>query len=172
MFSSYLREIALDFRAVGPLLGKKIKDVLVAVKSGQGEILPDGSFSVAGETILPGEFELRIFAEEGHACMSDGVLFVNLDLTVTRELELEGLARDVIRVVQNARKEADLIPDERIRLGLAVSGDLKEAVNAHAALIRAEVLASELVFGEVPAPVYSETADVQGMELGVTVGRV
>lgn len=166
------REIALDSRAVGPRLGKKMKDVLAAVKSGQGEILSDGSLSVAGETILPGEFELRIFAEEGHACMSDGVLFVNLDLTVTRELELEGLARDVIRVVQNARKEADLIPDERIRLGLRVSGDLREAVDAHAALIRAEVLASELSFGEVSAPVYSETADVQGMELGVTVGRV
>ncbi len=166
------REIALDSRAVGPRLGKKMKDVLAAVKSGQGEILPDGSFSVAGETILPGEFELRIFAEEGHACMSDGVLFVNLDLTVTRELELEGLARDVIRVVQNARKEADLIPDERIRLGLAVSGDLREAVDAHSALIKAEVLASELAFGEVSSPVYTETADVQGMELGVTVGRV
>ncbi len=154
------REIALDSRAVGPRLGKKMKDVLAAVKSGQGEILPDGSFSVAGETILPGEFELRIFAEEGHACMSDGVLFVNLDLTVTRELELEGLARDVIRVVQNARKEADLIPDERIRLGLAVSGDLREAVDAHSALIKAEVLASELAFGEVSSPV-TQTADVR-----------
>jgi isoleucyl-tRNA synthetase len=166
------REIALDSRALGPRLGKKMKEVLASVKSGSYEVRADCSLFVFEETIQPGEFELRVFAEEGHACMSDGGLFVNLDVRITRELELEGLARDVIRIVQNARKEADLIPDERIRLGVAVTGDLREAVELHADMIRAEVLARDLTFGDIPDPVYTETADVQGMTMGVMVGRV
>jgi isoleucyl-tRNA synthetase len=166
------QEIALDSRALGPRLGKKMKEVLAAVKAGQGAVQADGSLLAAGEVIQPGEFELRIFAEEGHACMSDGGLFVNLDLHLTRALELEGLARDVIRLVQNARKEADLVPDERIRLGLTVEGNLHEAVETHADLIRAEVLAEELSFKGLCDPVYTETADVQGMALGIAVGRM
>lgn len=165
------QEIALDSRALGPRLGKKMKEVLAAVKAGQGVMQADGSLLATGEVIQPGEFELRIFAEEGHACMSDGDLFVNIDLHITRALELEGLARDVIRLVQNARKEADLVPDERIRLGLTAEGDLRDAVEAYAEFIKAEVLAEELSFDGLGDPVYTETADVQGAALGIAVGR-
>ncbi len=165
------QEIALDSRALGPRLGKKMKDALAAARSGQAELRPDGTLIAAGEVIQPSEFTLRIIAEEGHACVSDGGLFVCLDLQVSRELELEGLARDIIRMVQSARRDADLVPDERIRLGLDVEGDLREAVEAHAGFIRSEVLAEELVFGTVSDPVYSETVDVQEMKLGITVGK-
>jgi isoleucyl-tRNA synthetase len=165
------QEIALDSRALGPRLGKKMKEVLSAAKSGQAELQPDGTLIAAGERIQPSEFTLRIIAEEGHTCVSDGGLFVCLDLHVSRELELEGLARDIIRTVQNARREADLVPDERIRLGLAVEGDLKEAAGAHTGFIKAEVLAGELTFGEVPNPVYTETVEIQEMKMGITLGR-
>ncbi|MHB9027845.1 MAG: isoleucine--tRNA ligase [Candidatus Latescibacterota bacterium] len=165
------QEIALDSRTLGPRLGKKMKEALAAAKSGQAELQPDGTLIAAGERIQPSEFTLRIIAEEGHACVSDGGLFVCLDLHVSRELELEGLARDVIRTVQNARREADLIPDERIRLGLAVEGDLKEAIEAHTDFIKAEVLAGELVMGEIPEPVYTETVDIQEMKMGITLGK-
>lgn len=165
------QEIALDSRALGPKLGKKMKDVLAAARSGEAELQPDGSLLAAGERVEPSEFTLRIIAEEGHACVSDGGLFVSLDLQVNRELELEGLARDVIRTVQNARREADLIPDERIRLGLAVEGDLREAVEAHAGFIKAEVLAEELVIGAIPDPLYTETAEIQETAVTLSLAR-
>lgn len=164
-------EIVLDKKALGPRLGNKMKDILAATASGNVEMRGDGTLFAAGEVIQPSEFKRRIIAEEGHAATSDGGLFVSLDLHITRELELEGLARDVIRVVQNARKEADLVPDERIRLGLITEGDLREAVETHAAIIIAETLAEKLTDGGIPDPVYSETADVQGMRLGVMIER-
>jgi isoleucyl-tRNA synthetase len=165
-------EIVLDKKTLGPRLGNKMKDILGATASGNVEIRDDGTLFAAGEVIQPSEFKRRILAEEGHAAASDGGLFVNLDLHITRELELEGLARDVIRVVQNARKEADLVPDERIRLGLTAEGDLREAIDAHYNLICNEVLAEELSFNRLDDPVYTETADVQGMALGIAVGRM
>ncbi|MDP2982028.1 MAG: isoleucine--tRNA ligase [Candidatus Latescibacter sp.] len=165
------QEIAVDSRLLGPRLGKKMKEVLTAVKSGNVRVQGDGSLLAAGETINSGEYELRIFAREGRACMSDGGLFVCLDLSLDREMELEGLARDVIRMVQNARREAGLVPDERIRLGLGVTNDLKEAVGKHRDLIQSEVLAVELTSDEIPDAVYTETVDIQGEAMDIRIGR-
>jgi len=165
------REIVLDARKLGPRLGGKMKEVLMAAKTGDVEIRDDGVLIAAGEEIAKEEFTLRIIAEEGHACMSDGGLFACLDLTIDRELELEGLARDIVRVVQNARREADLIPDERISLGLKLDGDLREAVEKHADFIRNEVLAVELTFGDIGDTVYTETVDIQGGEMEILLAR-
>ena len=75
-----------------------MKDVMKAVKSGEGEIMDDGTLHVAGEVVQADEFEMRINAEDGtRTCESDGGVFVCLDLHIDRELKLEGLARDVIR---------------------------------------------------------------------------
>ena len=104
--------------------------------------------------------------------MSDGGLFACLDLHIDRALELEGLARDIIHMVQNARREADLIPDEHIRLGLRVQRDLREAVEQHTGLIRAEVLADELIVGEISRAFFTQTVEIQDMPMGITVKKV
>ena len=92
-------------------------------------------------------------------------------LTIDRELELEGLARDVIRVVQNARKEADLIPDDRIILGLKTSGDVREAIEKHEEFIKAEVLAIELSYDTIPDTLYKEKVEIQGEDMEIFVGK-
>ncbi len=165
------QEISVNARALGPRLGGKMKDVLAAVKSGDCEILDDGTLLASGEIIQPEEFEMRIIAGEEHACMSDGGLFACLDLHIDRELELEGLARDVIRMVQNARREADLVPDDRIALGLLVEGDLKEAIEKHVQLIQAETLSTELTYEKISRPVYTETVEIQGNGMEIMVGK-
>ncbi|MFC1551041.1 isoleucine--tRNA ligase [Candidatus Latescibacterota bacterium] len=166
------QEIVVNSRELGPRLGNKMKDILGAVKAGEGDILKSGILRVNGEDIQPDEYEMRIIAEEGHACMSEGGLFACLDLQITRELELEGLARDVIRLVQNARREADLVPDDRIRLGIQAEGDLPEAVDAHSDLIKSEVLATELALEEISGGVYSETVEIQGAKMTLSIGKV
>ena len=165
------QEIVVNSRALGPRLGKKMKEILGAVKAGEGEILDSGILSVKGEEIQPDEFEMRIIAEEGHACMSEDGLFACLDLQITRELELEGLARDVIRLVQNARREADLVPDDRIRLGIQAEGDLPEAVETHSGLIKSEVLATELVLDVISGGVYSETVEIHGTKMTLSIEK-
>lgn len=79
--------------------------------------------------------------------MLPGAGFVILDTTVTPELAAEGLARDVVRVVQQSRREAGLDVSDRIRLTLGADDDVVAALTAHAELIRSETLATELVLG-------------------------
>ena len=165
------QEIMVDARILGPRLGKKMKDVMASVRSGNVDIREDGVLVANGEEIAEGEYELRINAQDGHACMSDGGLFACLDLTIDRALELEGLARDIIRMVQNARREADLIPDDRIKLSLVTDGDLKEAAEAHGDFIKSEVLATELSFDAAADAVYSEDAEIQGGKLTIAISK-
>jgi len=167
------REIVVDAKVLGPRLGPKMKDVMAATRSGDVEVRDDNVLVAAGVEVVPEEYTMRIIARKGHACMSDGGLFACLDLTLTRELELEGLARDVIRVVQNARREADLVPDDRIVLMLKAGGDLAEAIDTHGDLIATEVLAERIVTDALADALYTDSTDIrdQALELAVAVIR-
>jgi isoleucyl-tRNA synthetase len=69
---------------------------------------------------------------------------VLLDTTTTPELEAEGLARDLIRAVQQARRTADFDVSDRIRLSLGVDEEAERAVEAHRDLIMSETLTTQL----------------------------
>jgi isoleucyl-tRNA synthetase len=70
---------------------------------------------------------------------------VALDTDITKDLRLEGLSRDMVRAVQNARKQAGLEVDDRIILYLSCENELKEAVEKYGEEIKQEVLAENLV---------------------------
>jgi isoleucyl-tRNA synthetase len=131
-------------RALGPRVGKQVQQVIKAVKAGEWE-LADGSPVAAGVTLHEGEYELKLVARdaENSAPLAGGV--VTLDTAVTPELAAEGLARDVIRVVQQARRDAGLDVSDRIRLVLSGSPAVHHAVGAHRDFVRAETLATELL---------------------------
>jgi isoleucyl-tRNA synthetase len=77
--------------------------------------------------------------------------FILLDTAVTPELAAEGLARDVIRAVQQARRSAALEVSDRIRLTIAASPAASAAMRAYSELITAETLATGLELTEVDA---------------------
>jgi len=81
--------------------------------------------------------------------------FVVLDTAVTRELEAEGVARDLVRAVQQARRDAGLDVSDRIALTVTADAASAEAARTHADLIRRETLATsfDVVPGEVAQPV-------------------
>ncbi|MFD0820010.1 isoleucine--tRNA ligase, partial [Micromonospora zhanjiangensis] len=96
-------------RALGPRVGKQVQQVIKAVKAGDWELV-DGAPVAAGVTLAEGEYELKLVAADAEhsAPLPGGEGVVVLDTTVTPELAAEGLARDVVRVVQQARRAADL----------------------------------------------------------------
>jgi isoleucyl-tRNA synthetase len=158
-------------RALGPRLGKQVQQVIKAVKSGDWELV-DGAPVAAGVALQEGEYELKLVAAdaENSAPLPAGAGVVVLDTAVTPELAAEGLARDVIRVVQQARREAGLDVSDRISLTVAASGPVTEAVAAHRDFVAAETLATTLTTGDVTGGFAGEVGD--GETVTVTVTRV
>jgi isoleucyl-tRNA synthetase len=94
---------------------------------------------------------------------------LSLDLHVTPELKREGLMREVVRFVQNARKQAGLNVDDRIKLSLVTSeSDLKKAISEYADTITAETLAEALTEVEYD---YSVDLKVEGMPLKISLQK-
>ncbi|WP_341578877.1 isoleucine--tRNA ligase [Microbacterium schleiferi] len=113
------QRLAVNARAAGPRLGKQVQHVIAGAKVGLWSE-QDGVIVVDGIALEPGEYELTLEAggvAEGTAiALLGGGGFVLLDTTTTPELEAEGLARDVIRAVQDTRKAAGFDVSDRIRL--------------------------------------------------------
>jgi isoleucyl-tRNA synthetase len=134
-------------RALGPRVGKQVQQVIKAVKAGEWELV-DGAPVAAGVTLQEGEYELKLVASDvaNSAPLPGDAGVVVLDTTVTPELAAEGLARDVIRVVQQARREAGLDVSDRIALTVSGSSAVVAAVEAHRDFVAAETLATSLRF--------------------------
>jgi len=136
------RRLSVNARALGPRVGKDVQRIIQAAKAGDWSA--DGDTVTAGGTVLePGEYELELQAEDPDSAIAflSGNGFVVLDTHLTAELEAEGLARDVVRAVQQARKDAGLDVGDRIALTIAGDPEAIAAVEAHRELIAAETLA-------------------------------
>jgi isoleucyl-tRNA synthetase len=130
---------------LGPRLGGRTQEVIKAVKSGNW--CREGDTVVAGDVVLePGEYQLKLVVAGDAASASlpggDGV--VVLDTTVTPELEAEGTTRDVMRLVQQARRDAGLAVSDRIVLTLGVPQSVRRALQANEAMLAAETLAVDV----------------------------
>ncbi|GIG36733.1 isoleucine--tRNA ligase [Cellulomonas pakistanensis] len=165
--------LAVNARAAGPRLGRGVQAVIRAAKAGDWSTDAEGTVVVRTDDgdvpMQPSEYELTtsidVTTAEGEApALAAGVLpsggFVVLDLALDEALLAEGYARDVVRAVQDARKAADLVVTDRIRLTLGVPAGHRAAVEAHREFIARETLATEVV------------VDDSGSELAVGVERV
>jgi isoleucyl-tRNA synthetase len=140
--------LQVNARAIGPRLGGATKEVIAASKRGEWQPAGEGRVRVGGQELGPGEFELLLVPREGVACQAlpGNDAIVVLDVALTDELVAEGRARDVVRAVQQARKEAGLQVSDRIRLALALPPEWQSAVERHRAYVCEQTLATELGF--------------------------
>jgi isoleucyl-tRNA synthetase len=145
------RTLTVNPRVLGPRLGKRVQEVIRAVKA--GDWTADGDTVTAGGVALAaGEYELKLTAADPDSTMSlpgtiagnTGGGLIAIDPRVTPELAAEGTARDVIRVVQQARRDARLDVSDRITLLLGADGATADAVRAHSGFIAGETLATGL----------------------------
>ncbi len=146
-------QLKVDARAVGPRLGEEMKTVMKASKTGDWKSLEDRRVEVAGVLLEEGEFSLQLVAREGLdglavQSLSSNDAVVGLNIVTTPELECEGVARDVVRAIQQARKDADLAVTDRIDLRLVGTAAIDEAVNLHLEYLREQTLTDSLGFGE------------------------
>lgn len=148
-----IKRLTVNSRAAGPRIGKSVQAVIQASKAGDWSEV-DGVVIAGGIALVEGEYEIDLVADLTEAVADEaptefiGILpsggFLILDGKVTAKLAAEGLARDVIRAVQQARKDADFDVSDRIKLTLTATDDVLAAVAEHSALVKSETLTLEL----------------------------
>jgi len=151
-------------RALGPRVGSRVQEILHAARAGEFTENADGTVTCAGVVLQEGEFELTpAVADAAGTRYEDGRMIV-LDLTLSAELEAEGSVRDVIRAVQETRRNAGLSVSDRIALRL--HSDVEATLTAlrkHSDLIERETLATKLAFEPIsPTPGW----EGHGVDLG------
>ncbi len=146
-----------NFRALGKRFGKGVQAVAKAVAAADAAALSlalregTASVEVDGETVslAPDEVIITETPREGWSVASDSGATVALDLEITPELRRAGLARDAIRLIQEARKNSGLDVADRIALRWqSTDEEVRTALTDHAGLISDEVLAEEFTPGE------------------------
>jgi isoleucyl-tRNA synthetase len=140
-------EVKLIPGTLGPRLGEDMKRVMVAFRAKDFEPLAIGVRPViAGVELRDGEYELRLIPmdPDSSALLSSGDGVVWLDTQVTPVLEQEGLARDLVRMVQQARRDAGLNVSDRITLSVTASQPWLDALGVHEALVTDATLATSL----------------------------
>lgn len=172
------QRLSVNARAAGPRLGKQVQQAIKGAKSGDWSVAEDGTVTAGGLELAEGEYTLDLVAGESAALegRAVGVLrggdFLVLDTRVTPELEAEGTARDVVRAIQAARRDAGLDVSDRIRLTVDGDAQVVEAVAAHRELVAGEVLAIELQVPAAPAEgAHAAAEKVAGGSVTVSVAK-
>ncbi len=168
--------LKVNAKVLGPRLGAEMKTVLAAAKKGQWSTDEHGRISVAGHQLEEAEYSLTLSPRDGVVCQAlpgnDAIAV--LDLELDPELIQEGQARDVVRAVQQARKEAGLEITERIRLILPIEGEWREAVERFEAYIREQTLAAEVKLETPPniSDFHQHPAQLGGETIRIGIQRL
>jgi len=137
--------LSVVFRVAAPRLGPLTQQAAAAARAGDWEVLADGRARVGPAVLEPAEWELRLTprAPDVSRVLPDEDGVVILDVVVSPELEAEGRARDLVRLVQQERRARGLRVSDRIHLRVVLSPELA-GVQRHTDLIAGQVLATDL----------------------------
>jgi isoleucyl-tRNA synthetase len=165
-----------NFRALGPRLGRRVTEVQAALAAADGSEIrarleADGFIEVAGERLAAGDVEVRATRHADLALVEEGGWAVALDLELDDALRLEGLARAMVRSLNDLRKEIGLAVSDRVRVTVAADGPVAEGVTRHRDDVAAEVLAVELTVVPADAGVDGHLRTVDGNPVRVAITR-
>lgn len=138
------RVVSPNARVLGPKYGKAVQEIIQQAKAGQFEILKNGSVKVGDYVLEPEEVQVGFQGQQGFDVASENGISVVVDTTISEELKQEGYARELVRSLQDLRKEADYKVDDRIYIFIHAPQPIEPAVTAFADYIKRETLALEL----------------------------
>jgi isoleucyl-tRNA synthetase len=166
-----------NYRSLGPRFGKQMPEVADAIEALDADhvaaALESGKefgVSIDGHdhNLTTEDVSLVMEPLEGYEVEAEAGHAVALSLELDEELRREGLAREIVHAVQNARKEAGLDVSDRIELRLAGDERLLEASREHEAYVSGETLATSVAYGDGDG---GQTARIEGLELVIGVQR-
>jgi isoleucyl-tRNA synthetase len=166
-----VKKVKPNFRTLGPKIGKLVKEVGPALANisqediqqleSEGKI----TLSLSSQSLDLTLDDAEIVTEDipGWSVASDGRYTVALDLHISEELEKEGIARELVKRIQDLRKSQGFEVTDRIRISLSQNDAWDEAVKAHEAYIKQETLANDLdLVTSLPKGEVIAVNDIQG----------
>ena len=164
-----------NFKTLGPTLGPRVKEVAAALAADDGalagELARGASITLAtsaGEISLgPDDVDLTQDVREGWGVASEGGITLALDLALTDDLRREGIARELIRAVQEARKGAGLEVADRIHLGVEAGPAVREALRVHRDAVAGETLAIEVDEGRVEGAAVDTSIEGEAVQISL-----
>ena len=149
-----VKQIKPNFKTLGPKFGKEMKFIANAIRNFTKEDIAKIEFNEKIAIELEGKIinldlsDVEISSKdiEGWLVANEGSITVALDVTISEELRKEGVARELINRIQNARKDKGLEVTDRIKLTVLKFEDLEESINNNKEYIMSETLTDELVF--------------------------
>ncbi|WP_434037383.1 isoleucine--tRNA ligase [Formosa sp. 4Alg 33] len=147
-----VKQIKPDFKVLGPRFGKDMKliasEIAKLTAEDIKEIEQSGTLSIEinGKSITLGREDVEIISQdiEGWLVANEGNLTVALDITISKELRQEGIARELINRIQNLRKDSGFEVTDRISVKLQRHDDIVNAVETNLEYIKVETLTAEL----------------------------
>jgi len=165
-----------NYRSLGPRFGKRMPQVAAAIEALDpahvATVMAEGGevgINIDGDEHAIGvdEVSLSLQPLEGYEVEAEAGHAVALELELDDELRREGLAREIVHAVQNARKEAGLEITDRIELALGGAEELLDAARAHEQYVAGEVLATAVAYDAADGA----TAKLDGHELRIALSR-
>ena len=149
-----VKQIKPNFKTLGPKFGREMKSIANSIRNFSKEEISkielDGKIPIEldGKMINLELSDVEISSKdiEGWLVANEGAITVALDVTISEELRKEGVARELINRIQNARKDRGLEVTDKIKLTVLKFEDLEESINKNKEYIMSETLTEELVF--------------------------
>jgi len=159
-------------RILGPKYGKEVQNIIKIAKEGKFEILEDGKIKILEYILELSEFELGFKGKEGFDVASEAGIVVALDTKVTEDLKLEGIARDLVRMIQDMRKEAEYKVNDRIYIELRTENqELKNTIEKFRDYIKKETLAQEITENNENFDLEKEI-EIEDMKIKIGIKKV
>ena len=166
----YLQRVATpNFSVLGPKLKDKVNMVAAAIEDSAPDTLPGTEVDLDGDTYTIAEEDYTVEERErdGYAIDTAGDLHVVLSLKQTDELLAEGFTRELVRRIQEMRKDLDLDMEERIITSIDVDGS---RIKGWTDYIKTETRSDELVTGSPDGDLVREW-DIDGETITIGIGR-
>ena len=160
-------KLQLNFKKIGSKFKDKIKEITVAAKNNQWHKISENQIKIAGVILADDDFELKLSVENALSDkniimpLASNDYLVNLNIEITPELEQEGIARDIIRLIQQSRKEENFAVEDRVNIAIyCFDNRQQQALGTFAEYIATQVLANKIDIANSPQEILTtaETA--------------
>jgi len=167
-------KLSINSAVLGKRLPAAMKQILPASKKGDWKQV-GGTVEICGERLLPNEFNLQLepkpeYKDRAQPLSTNDALVI-LDTKITPELEAEGIARDMVRAIQQARKDGGLNVSDRIQLHIEAPDAISKAVAAHKEYVMEQTLSVELLKDKPAQGIFSAENEIDDKKVMISIAR-